>query len=400
MTITLSARRLRQAMDIIGKCPRASKSDAVPILATTLMEVGPGALTLTATTLDTHVSVTLRGADIDISDTTATSGAFATTSLAAIATLYGAETVTMSLDHAVTGPTLTVDGERRVTLGGSDAIDFPAALWPGVVGATHLPPVPFRAALAAVKTAISKEETRYYLNGIFIEAAPDDGALYLVATDGRRLCRRALDLPDGLPANLGVILPHTALPALMHVLTKVQAETLRFEVSGRGRATDSAPWLRLHIDTPDLSVTIQAKAIDGTYPEYRKAIGGIGANNDLVISVDRTTLRAASGRALKVSGRNSRTTSPLTLRLNGADIRVTSLNSDVGLSMTEAVPVIDSTAGDRSLTIGINAQFLHAALAGVAADTMQMTACDARSPIMLRDPAEPRGYDVIMPMYL
>jgi DNA polymerase-3 subunit beta len=112
------------------------------------------------------------------------------------------------------------------------------------------------------KFAVSTEETRYYLNGVYMHAK-NNGAtsvLRIVATDGHRLACVESPLPEGAANMQGVILPRKTVGEIRKLLDDSDAETVKIGLS------DSKVRFTLE------DVTLASKLIDGTYPDYERVI--------------------------------------------------------------------------------------------------------------------------------
>jgi len=125
-------------------------------------------------------------------------------------------------------------------------------------------------ALDSVMGAISTEETRYYLNGVYIHVV--DGKLVMATTDGHRLYKRVLDLPEGAEKMPGIILPRKSV-ATLHRLTKgkqcpAEVSLEITELSGR-----------FSFD----NVTVTTKMIEGTFPDYERVTP---KHNDKIATLD------------------------------------------------------------------------------------------------------------------
>jgi len=109
--------------------------------------------------------------------------------------------------------------------------------------------------------AISTEETRYYLNGIYIHATESEGQAVLraVATDGHRLARVEEPLPEGAKAMPGVIIPRKTVNEIRKLAEETQDEIVV-------RLSDTKVQFALG------TVTLTSKLIDGTFPEYERVI--------------------------------------------------------------------------------------------------------------------------------
>ena len=120
--------------------------------------------------------------------------------------------------------------------------------------------------------AISTEETRYYLNGIYLHAAKSNGIAMLraVATDGHRLAQVESPLPEGAAGMAGVIIPRKTIAEIRKLIDET-AEDVQIALSDTK--------IRFAFDGGVLT----SKLIDGTFPDYQRVIP---ADNDKVLEVD------------------------------------------------------------------------------------------------------------------
>ena len=185
--------------------------------------------------------------------------------------------------------------------------------------------------------AISTEETRYYLNGIYLHVAATGNkpTLRAVATDGHRLAQVELPRPAGSDGMPGVIIPRKTVNEL-HRLIEDGGTTVTIGVSPAK--------IRFEAGT----VTLTSKLIDGTFPDYGRVIPQ-GNDKELKVSnaefmhaVDRvSTIASERGRAVK-------------LNITG-DKLVLSVTNPEGGSATEE---IDVEYGSAPIEIGFNARYL------------------------------------------
>ena len=132
--------------------------------------------------------------------------------------------------------------------------------------------------------AISTEETRYYLNGIFLHVSDEDQpVLKAAATDGHRLARYTLPQPDGAAGMPDVIVPRKAVAELRKLLEEsldgnveidLSASKVRFTLGGEG------------------GVVLTSKLIDGTFPDYSRVIP---TGNDKLLKLDPRRLLPRGG---------------------------------------------------------------------------------------------------------
>jgi DNA polymerase III subunit beta len=225
--------------------------------------------------------------------------------------------------------------------------------------------------------AISTEETRYYLNGIYLHTAQrgKEQMLRAVATDGHRLAQAELPAPKGAIGMPGIILPRKTVHEL-HRLIEESNSTVTVGVS--------AAKARFEIGT----ITLTSKLIDGTFPDYGRVIPKGNdkqlkvPNAEFIKAVDRlSTIASERGRAVK-------------LNING-DKLVLSVNNPEGGSATEEIGVdYDSSP----LEIGFNAKYLLDIANQLESETAHFQLADPGSPTMVKDDSDEGALYVLMPM--
>lgn len=225
--------------------------------------------------------------------------------------------------------------------------------------------------------AISTEETRYYLNGIFFHTAESGGKpmLRAVATDGHRLAQAEIARPSGADGMPGVIIPRKTVYEL-HRLIEESGEVVTVGVS-----TSKA---RFEIG----NVTLTSKLIDGTFPDYGRVIPQANdkelkvQNADFMSAVDRvSTIASERGRAVKLN------LSP--------DKLVLSVNNPEGGSATEELVVGYSAS---PLEIGFNARYLLDIAGQLEGEEARFLLADPGSPTMIKGEGDESALYVLMPM--
>ncbi len=206
----------------------------------------------------------------------------------------------------------------------------------------NLPAQVLRALIDRTRFAISTEETRYYLNGIYLHAAESEGTAVLraVATDGHRLARVEEPLPEG--AGVDARRDHPA-----------QDGQRTAQAAGRGDAATS----RSRCPTPASSSTpmqmlLTSKLIDGTFPEYERVIP---RGNDKVLRVGKKDFADAVGRVAAISAERSR---PVKLSL-ARDLLVLSAASPEQGTATEELDADHVKYEAGPLEIGFQARYLN-----------------------------------------
>ncbi|HXV31292.1 MAG TPA: DNA polymerase III subunit beta [Sinorhizobium sp.] len=225
--------------------------------------------------------------------------------------------------------------------------------------------------------AISTEETRYYLNGIFIHTVESKGELKLraVATDGHRLARADVEAPSGSEGMPGIIIPRKTVSELQKLLDSPDV-VVTVEVSDAK--------IRLTIG----SIIMTSKLIDGTFPDYQRVIP---ANNDKELRVDCQTFAQAVDRVSTISSERGRA---VKLALSEGQMTLTVNNPDSG-SATEELPV---GYENDPLEIGFNAKYLLDITAQLTGNDAVFMLADPGSPTLVRDLAAEDALYVLMPM--
>jgi DNA polymerase-3 subunit beta len=225
--------------------------------------------------------------------------------------------------------------------------------------------------------AISTEETRYYLNGIFLHAVEIEGkpVLRAVATDGHRLARVEMPAPAGAVGMPGVIVPRKTVSEVQRLL-----EDPEIQVSIELSATK----IRFMLE----SVVLTSKLIDGTFPDYGRVIP---QHNDKSLVVDKALFVSAVDRVSTISSERGRA---VKLTLSDGRLVLSVTNPDSG-SATEELEV-DYTA--EPLDIGFNSRYLLDIAAQIDTDTALLKLADPGSPTLLQDQEGASALYVLMPM--
>lgn len=278
--------------------------------------------------------------------------------------------------------TITVaDGTASVQAGRSDFTlptlpveDFPTFNTSELPVQFAITTADMRHQIDTTRFAISTEETRYYLNGIYFHKS-DSGALAAVATDGHRLALARMTMPQGADALPNVILPRKAVGELRKLLDDEEGE-VKVKLS-ETRAEFSFGQVRL-----------TSKLIDGSFPDYTRVIP---QGNEKVLSVDRALFSAAVDRVSTISSEKSRSVK-LSLSEN---LLTLSASTPEASSAVEELEV--SYLGDN-LDIGFNARYLLEIAQQIEGEVMQMALSDPGSPSLISTPGDEDNLFVLMPM--
>lgn len=272
--------------------------------------------------------------------------------------------------------TLTA-GQARFALQTLPAEDFPD-IGIGEMGQEFdLTALDLKRLIDKTRFAISTEETRYYLNGIYFHTANSGGkpTLRAVATDGHRLAQVELPLPQGAEGMPGVIIPRKTVHELNRLIEDSSAGV---------KVAVSPAKIRFEIG----SVTLTSKLIDGTFPDYGRVIPQGNdkemtvTNAEFIGAVDRvSTIASERGRAVKLNIK--------------PDKLILSVNNPEGGSATEEISVEYSA---QPLEIGFNAKYLLDIAAQLEGERATFKLADPGSPTMVNDPGDETALYVLMPM--
>lgn len=227
------------------------------------------------------------------------------------------------------------------------------------------------------KFAVSTEETRYYLNGIYIHAKKEGDAkvLRVVATDGHRLACVESPLPKGAEDLSGVIIPRKTIAEIRKLLDDNGADHITVGMSEN----------KIRFSFED--VTLTSKLIDGTYPDYERVIPTDNDKNleisvkELSSAVDRVSVVAERTRAIKM--------------LTGASkVTIVTSSPDLGSAQEELEAKYDGDA----VEIGYNFRYLLDILNEVKGDSVRISFADASSPSVIHDVTDSSAIYVLMPM--
>ena len=272
---------------------------------------------------------------------------------------------------------MVTSGQSRFALQALPADDFPDIAAGEMSHEFTLPAHELRRLIEKTRFAISTEETRYYLNGIYFHVAEGDGSKVLraVATDGHRLAQVDLELPAGAEGMPGVIIPRKTVQEL-HRLLDDTGQDVAIGVSDTK--------VQFALD----GVTLTSKLIDGTFPDYQRVIP---QNNDKVMRVSNAAFKAAVDRVSTISSERGRT---VKLAMSDGKL-ILSVNNPEGGSATEEV---DISYGADALEIGFNARYLIDISDQLDGDTAVFNLADPASPTVVRDGDDLSALYVLMPM--
>ncbi len=348
------------------------RRNTIPILANVLIEAEGSDVTFRATDLDIEV-VDKAPAMIERVGATTVS---ATTLHEIVRKLPDGAQVVLTADSAA--GRLTVEaGRSNFSLATLPKEDFPVMASSEYASNFSAKAGELRRLFDKSKFAISTEETRYYLNGVYMHTSDGDGGKVLrcVATDGHRLARIDADLPDGAEDMPGVIVPRKTVGELRKLLDEDETQIAVSVSETKVRFATEA-------------ITLTSKVIDGTFPDYTRVIP---AGNTRKLEVDASDFAQAVDRVATVSSERSRA---VKMQLD-EDRLVLSVNAPDSGAAEEELAV---AYGDERLEIGFNAKYLLEIASQVDRENAVFLFNSSGDPTLMREGNDETAVYVVMPM--
>jgi len=348
------------------------RRNTIPILANVLIEAEGYTVSFRATDLDIEV-VDKAPAHVDRAGATTVSAVMLHE---IVRKLPDGALVQLTADNA-TGRLTVQAGRSTFSLATLPREDFPVMASSEYTANFAAPAPVLRRLFDKSKFAISTEETRYYLNGVYMHVAQGETGpvLRCVATDGHRLARIDAPLPDGAQGMPGVIVPRKTVGELRKLLDDDEA-TIAVSVSET----------KVRFATP--AITLTSKVIDGTFPDYSRVIP---VGNSRKLEVDASEFAKAVDRVATVSSERSRA---VKMQLD-EDRLVLSVNApDAGAAEEELAVAY----GDERLEIGFNAKYLLEIASQVDRENAVFLFNSAGDPTLMREGNDTSAVYVVMPM--
>ncbi|HVH37239.1 MAG TPA: DNA polymerase III subunit beta [Sphingomicrobium sp.] len=343
------------------------RRNTIPILSNVLIEAREdGSLRLMATDLDLQV-------DESVPANVSQPGAItvsAHTFFDIVRKLPEGSQVELS---AAEGKMQVVAGRARFNLQTLPRDDFPVIAEGDLPTKFELPAATLRQIIDKTRFAISSEETRYYLMGIFLHIADDQ--LKAAATDGHRLARITLPKPDGADGMPDVIVPRKCVTELRKLLD---------ELEGTVEVSLSATKVRFGLG----SAVLTSKLIDGTFPDYNRVIP---TGNDKLLKLDPKTFAAGVDRVSTIASEKTRA---VKMAVDRDKVTLSVTSPENGLAVEE----LPADYGSDSLEIGFNARYLLDILHEIEGDSVEVHLADAAAPTLLRENDKANALYVLMPM--
>lgn len=346
------------------------RRNTIPILSNVLIEASEeGGIRLMATDLDLQINETVEANVTQAGATTVS----AHTLFDIARKLPEGSQVEL---HAADGKMQVNAGRARFNLSTLPRDDFPVIAEGELPTRFELPAATLRQIIDKTRFAISTEETRYYLNGIFLHVSDEaQPVLKAAATDGHRLARVTVPRPAGAEGMPDIIIPRKCVGELRKLLD---------EVDGTIGISLSESKVRFGLGTAILT----SKLIDGTFPDYSRVIP---TANDKLLRIDPRSFEEGVDRVATIASEKTRAVK-MALDRDRITLSVTSPENGTA---AEEVP---GDYGSEGFEIGFNARYLLDILGQIEGDTVEVHLADAAAPTLLRENDKAQALYVLMPM--
>jgi DNA polymerase-3 subunit beta len=370
MKVTVERSELLKSLGHVHRV--VERRNTIPILANVLIRADRSKLALKATDLDLEVSETV-AADVAPGGSTTVPAHMLYEIVRKLPD--GAQIV---LEGSGDRAALAIRaGRSRFTLQTLPDSDFPDLAAGDMSHKFTLAAAELKRLIEKTQFAISTEETRYYLNGIYLHTAASGKATMLraVATDGHRLAQVELPLPSGAEGMPGIIVPRKTVGEVQRLIESNDLEVGVELSQSKIRFTIGA-------------LTLTSKLIDGTFPDYARVIP---LGNDKELVVDKAEFEAAVDRVSTVSSERGRA---VKLSLNAGKLVLSVTNPDSGSATEELEVEYDADPID----IGFNSRYLLDIAAQLEGEAAMLKLADPGSPTLIQDRGSAGALYVLMPM--
>lgn len=347
------------------------RRNTIPILANVLIRVSGQQVSFAATDMEIEITESVEAHVIKTGAVTAP----AHTLYEIVRKLPDGAQVEL---HAASLNQLTLSsGRSHFKLGCLPVEDFPKMPEGDLKHSFRLTASDLRALIDRSRFAISTEETRYYLNGIYFHTTQvkNVDVLRAVATDGHRLARVEMPAPKGAKGIPGVILPRKTVGEVRKLIDESNSD---IDISL------SESKVRFTFD----GAVITSKLIDGTFPDYERVIP---SGNDKTLEVDARIFASAVDRVATISSEKSRA---VKVSLTPGHLTLSANSPEAGSATEE----LEAKYEGALLDIGFNARYLLDILQQIEGEGARFSLADASAPAIIQDVSDMSALYVLMPM--
>lgn len=371
MRITVDRANLLKSLGRVHRV--VERRNTIPILSNVLIEADNGKMLLKATDLDLEITETTSSVSEQEGATTVPAHLL----YDIVRKLPDGGEVCLALNSEGNGVVVSA-GRANFRLQCLPKADFPQLSAGQFSHSFEIKAEDLKRLIHATQFAISTEETRYYLNGIYFHAIENNGVLKLraVATDGHRLAQAELNAPHGSEGMPGVIIPRKTVGELQKLVGDDNDAMVQIELSDAK--------IRFSLG----SVILTSKLIDGTFPEYGRVIP---QGNDKKLIVDRSAFAGAVDRVSTISSDRGRA---VKLTIGDGQLKLTVNNPDSGSAEDE----LSADYEAEPLEIGFNSRYLIDIAGQLSGDEAIFLFADSGSPTLIHDSNDADVLYVLMPM--
>ena len=347
----------------------------LPILSNIILEAKDDKLILSSTNLDIYCSDKIKAEVLQSGEVSVS----AVTFFEIIKRLPSGSEVLMTMEEGENEIRLTC-GRSKFNLSTLKTDDFPIISDNDLSTNFVLSADELIRIIDKTKFAVSNEETRYYLNGIFLHKAERNSIQFLraVATDGHRLAQYDIPLPQGAEDITGIIIPKKTIYELRKVLD-----------DANGDVSVSLNENKIKFSFNDLKVV--SKVIDGTFPDYTKVIP---QKNDKNFKTNNSDLKNAIDRVSAVAANEESKSKAIKFCIENNSLSL-SVESQSKGSANEMIDV--NYSGDK-VDIGFNSKYIIDICNEVDGDEISISLSDSISPAIILDKTDENLFFVLMPM--
>ncbi len=370
MKVTLERNHLLKSLGHVHRV--VERRNTYPILANVLLKASDGKVDLRATDLDIEVTESVPA----MVGTAGTTTVPAHTLYEIVRKLSDGAEVRLETDGAE--QMLLTSGRSRFHLSCLSPDSFPDLKSGTFSHEFSIPAASLRELIERTQFAISTEETRYYLNGIYLHVIDSgkDTILRAVATDGHRMARAETEAPKGAKGMPGIIIPKKTVGEVQKLLegadgdvaVEVSDTKIRFTLGG---------------------VVLLSKLIEGTFPDYERVTP---KNNDKSMQVDRASFATAVDRVSTIASERGGKAVKLSVKDGQLELSVT--NPDHGTASEELAVEFEP----ESFEIGFNARYLLDIVGQIRSENAVFLFNDAGSPTLVKEDGDAKALYVLMPM--
>lgn len=349
------------------------RRNTIPILSNVLIEADAGKLKLTATDLDIEIVETIPADVLTPGAITAPAHIF----YDIVRKLPDGSQVLAELAENDTNRLQVSAGMVHFELACLPREDFPQMAAGELPHRFRIGGEDLHRLIDKTRFAISTEETRFYLNGIFMHAATEENPpkLRAAATDGHRLARYEMDLPEGAAGIPGVIVPRKTVGEVLHLLDDNEGDIEIALSDTKVQFTFGA-------------VELTSKLIDGTFPDYQRVIP---AGNDKALVLDSKEFAQAVDRVSTIATDKTRAVKMIA---DVDKVTLTVVSPEAGTAKEELAATYSATP----LEIGFNAKYLIDITSQIESKDVRFLLSDSGSPTVVEDTGDDRVLYVLMPM--